>query len=62
MTPKPHTQYPKPQLGTCTETEELYSPLRDKKAGVAKWQTHYFEVVAPKGVGVQVPPPARENS
>ena len=25
------------------------------------WQTHYFEVVALRGVGVQVPPPAHKN-
>jgi hypothetical protein len=29
-----------------------------KKREWRNWQTHYFEVVAPQGVGVQVPPPA----
>ena len=31
-----------------------------KKREWRNWQTHYFEVVAPQGVGVQVPPPAQK--
>ena len=44
-------------LGTTIKRKQLLRRLK-KAAGVAKWQTHYFEVVAPRGVGVQVPPPA----
>jgi hypothetical protein len=37
---------------------KLLSVLGLQRAEVVKWQTHHLEGVAPRGMGVQVPPSA----
>jgi hypothetical protein len=60
------TAYKNAYTENC-ESLKLYLQIVDNKAVINvrkwwNWQTHHLEGVAPKGVGVQIPPSAPSTS